>query len=100
MNSHPTRQDDEHTLRILDTAAHDGTAAAREKYDMSNSAVQGLMGRTNARRPDRDPWQCEATKPENQDGGMPRKWWANPSKQRKVTQAIIRDTAKACRMPS
>lgn len=70
-----TRADDERVLGILDVAAHDGTRAAIERFGVTNSTVQGLVTRTFARNPARDPWKCEARKPENKDGGMKRGWW-------------------------
>lgn len=72
-----TRADDLRHLKILDVVANEGNRAARERFSVSNGAIQSLVSRTNARRPDRCKWQCEAAKPENKDGGMKRRWWAN-----------------------
>lgn len=70
-----TRYDDEEVLHLLHLRDHDGLTAAQaaKATGRSRSSVLGIEKRV------RD--QCQrhfdlCTKPENQDGGMPARWWA------------------------
>lgn len=68
-----TRADDERVLEILFSADVHGNAATRARFGMTNSAVQGLRGRT-VRAAEAIPCACRL--PENRDGGMAPRWWA------------------------
>jgi hypothetical protein len=70
----PDRQDDERLLRMLDLRDHEGmkAAAIARYFGVSRNAVIGLFHRQKTQ----DKQDCLCRKPENQDGGMSRKWWA------------------------
>jgi hypothetical protein len=69
---HPARPDDERTLAILEVIETQGTAAARDRFGLSNSAVQGMRGRMLSPKAI---GPCACAKPEDRDGGMPAGWW-------------------------
>lgn len=69
-----TRDDDLRVLKILDQADHGDASGARERFGLTNGTLQGLRNRT-VYAAGRIP--CECAKPENRDGGMPRRWWAS-----------------------
>lgn len=70
-----TREDDIRTLTILDLwdSKDLSNTEIRERFGVSNSAIQGMIHRC-LKAPDRD-HQCQCKKPENQNGGMTRGWW-------------------------
>lgn len=69
----PTRDDDERLLAIIDLKVKGEVSPPeiRQRFDLSNSALSGIMNRY---RQSFLPCACE--KPENRDGGMPDRWWA------------------------
>jgi len=73
MTQKGSRAADEEQLAILDCYEHDGPAITKERFGITNSKLQGIRDRMRKRGPAD---ACECTKPENQDGGMPRRWWA------------------------
>ena len=72
----PTREEDMRVLELLYEAKKTNATKAAEKLGTTRSAIQGYLTRTHVRRPETAPWPCECNKPENQDGGMPERWWA------------------------
>ena len=66
------REDDERILAILCVMESESTKAARERFGLSNGAVQSYRARY-LKPVDATP--CACTKPENRDGGMIRRWW-------------------------
>ncbi|MBW4986058.1 hypothetical protein KZZ07_26380 [Mameliella sp. CS4] len=73
-NPFPTRADDERVLSILDVISHESVKAARERFGLTHSAVQGM--RTRFLNPKYQP-EDRCRRKKNQDGGMPRHWWAS-----------------------
>jgi hypothetical protein len=74
MPRHQTsRADDELLLTMLDMRDHEGVRPAdiAAQVGKSKSAVCGLFHRVRVQEVG-----GECRKPENREGGMPRKWWA------------------------
>ncbi|OWU80445.1 hypothetical protein [Phaeobacter sp. 22II1-1F12B] len=67
----PTREDDLRALHVIDLRTKGQlTTQLRKDMALTNSSIQGMMKRYR----DSDlPCLCE--KPENQNGGMPDRWW-------------------------
>ena len=70
------RKDDERLLDMLDKLDHGevGPTVMSQRTGLTKGAIAGLRHRVKAAQ---DPWPCAARKPENRDGGMPRRWWAS-----------------------
>lgn len=71
----PSREEDERVLEVLDLwdSGDMKVVEIRRIYRLTNSAIQGLVGRC-LRTPDRK-HPCQCVKLENKDGGQPRGWW-------------------------
>ena len=71
----PSREEDEWLLGVLDLwdSGDMKVVEIRRLYGLTNSAIQGLVGRC-LRKPDKQ-HPCQCVKPENKDGGMARGWW-------------------------
>lgn len=69
----PGRTDDERLLTIIDLKVKGRVSGPeiRRRFDLTNSALSGIMNRY---RQSFLPCACE--KPQNCDGGMPDRWWA------------------------
>jgi len=79
----PSREDDIVILELLDARDNAGLrgVALRDYGEratgvrLNNAQVQGLRGRI--RKTYVDPaYACFCARPENRDGGMPERWWA------------------------
>jgi hypothetical protein len=72
---HKSRADDEQYLRIMHLIDAEGQtmASVAARTGMTRSSVAGRVKRI------RDTYQAQdfCRKPENRDGGMPERWWAN-----------------------
>lgn len=74
-----SRSEDIVALELLDLADREGLRGAELRRRMSaitrdswsNGRVQGLLSRLRFA-----PEPCACVKPENRDGGMPARWWA------------------------
>ena len=68
----PTRDDDLRLLHVIDLRTK-GQLTTQRRKDMAltNSSIQGMLKRY---RDSELPCQCK--KAENQNGGMPDRWWA------------------------
>lgn len=71
-----SRRDDIEVLEILDRFDGDEVSATTigREFGRSKSAILGIVHRTMT-HVDRV-GNCRCTKPENRNGGMPRRWWA------------------------
>lgn len=72
-NRAPDRAEDIRLLNIIDAKLRGDLTGpqVRERFGISNSALQGIMSRYRAS------WlPCACAKPENRDGGMPDRWWS------------------------
>lgn len=69
----PTRDDDLFALRLLDLRDNTGLSAKEigDRVDLTRNAVLGRFHRLK-----HDDVECQCRKPENRDGGTPRRWWA------------------------
>lgn len=72
---HTSRREDECDLEIMHLVEGEGLTLAlvAERLGLTRSTVSGRVRRV--RLADDVPDQCR--KVENQDGGMPERWWAN-----------------------
>ncbi|WP_026756688.1 hypothetical protein [Sediminimonas qiaohouensis] len=76
-----SRSDDLELLEILDMHEARGMSmreiakllSARQRRLVTRNSV---LGRVHRVRKDMEKHQCRATRPENRDGGMPERWWA------------------------
>lgn len=70
------RQADIDALRILDCYHDEGLSVSEtgEALGISRNSVAGTIWRIRIAHEEAGP--CHCRKPENQDGGMPRRWWA------------------------
>lgn len=73
--SGPTRQDDIALLKMLYHMDHCGMTSGEiaDAMGRSRSAVMGAIHRV---RVEMAAFECCCVHPENQDGGMPARWWA------------------------
>lgn len=70
-----SRADDLELLNILDLHERQGLTAAQVAERMGGSR-SSILGKVHRVRCDADATPCHAARPENQDGGMPERWWA------------------------
>jgi hypothetical protein len=69
-----TRSDDLALLNALDLCDHDGWTIASVAKDLGLSKNQ-MIGKLHRVRITKNTHSCLCEKPENMDGGMPRRWW-------------------------
>lgn len=79
------RADDVRLLKMLDLIAHEGLSrqAVADRLGVGRNSVIGQVQRVTQAGRDfaalceaRGEPECQCRKPENRDGGMPRRWWA------------------------
>jgi hypothetical protein len=80
----PTRQDDEEILEML--FMRDGLgmykSAIARKLSVTKNTVIGKLFRVKAE----EVLDCNCTRPENRDWGMPERWWKQPQKEAMLTK--------------